>query len=1466
MLKYLQGRHCKALVIFLTFIMVISVPFGTVQTYASDGGQLTGTLSEEVIEVGTAQELADAINSVPNGGTIRLTQNIYYSKGIEVNNKKVTLDLGSYTLNVYVEKATGLKVGAGGEVDLTGTGKLNVSGQPYGVYVEGVGSKAEVSSASGSGSSGIGAYALNGGQITVNGSVWGQNVGAYSIQGGNIIVTNGEVSGGIGAEASGEASFIEIIGNVKGTYTHGVKASHSGQITVHGMVTSTSQDGVYAELGGEIQVNGNVEGRQNGASVGGSDLSGKYGRVHIVGNVTGLGDYGVYVTNGGTAVIDGDVTGWISGAYCVKGEITVNGNVSGNDNGVTAGIENSTITVKGNVIANSSNAVGAVIGNYGLVSSTGTVSGTIIIDGEIQSKKDYIKINDVIKDGTPESRDAVSGLSGYYSYSEVNPYPTETGGDVYATSVVFVKAPLSGMVCQIGDDEYPTLSEALGAVKNGETIKLLQDITHTEPIIIENKNINFDLGDYNLLLDLSADDSSDPALRVEGGGKLNLIGNGIGQLNVKKGKNTAISIFGANSAATVNNVEVLNQGLAVNMYGSGSALDGGTLTVNGNIKAENGRGISVNAKNGKITVNGNITARLSGVDIDSNPNTEVIVNGDLTVSDKIPEYEYTTRGIHAYGNTKVTVTGNLTVEGVDVYGIQALGSTIKIGENVVSWGAGVEASYGGKVTIDGSLVAGSPFIKVGNTEKTAADVTEPTTKSGYLTYSDEVSSVWIGSVGGPVATTPTEPQNFTATPGDAEVTLNWTAPANDGGAEISRYEVSRDNGTTWVIADTSTSHTFTGLNNGTEYTFKVRAVNSAGNGAEVSVVATPEAAPVVTHTVRFFNEGSLYASKNTTSGSAIGVDWPNNPTKSGSTFGGWFTGQNGTGDEYTNTTIITADVDLYAKWTSNSNSGGSNGGSNGGNSGGSSGGSSGGGGGSSGSSTPPSQSYEADVKSERGTETTLPVTVNENEGNVSLDVDSQIFHQGNTVVTIPSVPDIDTYLIGIPVPDLSKPDGVSTLTLNTDTARIVVPSNMLTEVEGTEGNKAQITISRGDKSTLPEELKTIIGDRPLIQITLKIDGKETSWRNPKAPVTIAIPYTPTTEELARPEHITVWYIDDSGRVEAMNGQYDQASSTVIFTTTHFSYYGVVYEPVIRLAGGDRVETSLRIAQAIYPDKFNQAVLATADNYPDALAGSVLAYQLDAPLLLVGSSEKDQAKVLSYLKANLKAEGTVYILGGSGVISQSFVDKINLGTATKSIWISGKDRYDTSVKIAEQLKVKTGTPVILASGENYPDALAVSSIAAAKQYPILLVRKEELSEVVSQELSLIKPSKIYIIGLEGAISPAVVSQVAQITDLSAENIIRIGGANRYATSLAIAEYFNLGREIICLATGRNYPDALAGSVYAAKHKAPIILTDSTLPVQTANFIKLRKPAEIIIFGGEAVIGKPIEEQLKILIKK
>ncbi len=399
-----------------------------------------------------------------------------------------------------------------------------------------------------------------------------------------------------------------------------------------------------------------------------------------------------------------------------------------------------------------------------------------------------------------------------------------------------------------------------------------------------------------------------------------------------------------------------------------------------------------------------------------------------------------------------------------------------------------------------------------------------------------------------------------------------------------------------------------------------------------------------------------------------------------------------------------------------------------------------------------------------------------------------------------------------------------------------------------------------------------------VKVTLYYAGTERNKAAGKTPDTVvALPsiagfkpsnnQDPQTSDSSGAYGFMVFPTTDYYIVATKDG-YDPYTSPTISVEQEIVHWDFKMSPttsgVIRLAGRSRVDTALAIAQAEYTGKISNVILATADNYPDALAGSVLAYKLNAPILLVGSSEADQAKVLNYLKSNLDPAGTVYILGGTAAVSSAMENKVAASGFNHITRIGGADRYETSVKIADQLAVKTGTPVVLVTGENYPDGLSVSSVAAQMQLPILLVQKDGISSAVAQEIAAIKPAKVYIIGGEAAIGTAVANQAAQITGLAQTNIVRIGGADRYATSLDVARYFNLAGQDVCVATGDNFPDALAGSVYAAAHNAPIVLADGSLPDQVMNYLKSKNLTGATIFGGEAVVSKGIEQQLRQLV--
>lgn len=195
----------------------------------------------------------------------------------------------------------------------------------------------------------------------------------------------------------------------------------------------------------------------------------------------------------------------------------------------------------------------------------------------------------------------------------------------------------------------------------------------------------------------------------------------------------------------------------------------------------------------------------------------------------------------------------------------------------------------------------------------------------------------------------------------------------------------------------------------------------------------------------------------------------------------------------------------------------------------------------------------------------LPITVNVGTNTASVNVDAQMgglmAGGANKTIKMPSIPGVSSYSLGVPVAYLTTSSGGS-LTFGTNTGSITLPADMLAGVPGASGKAAQINIGKGDKTALSTEAQSKIGNRPIIQLSLTLDGVKTEWNNPNAPVSISIPYQPTPEELANPDSIVIWNIDGSGELICIsNGHYEAATGTVTFETTHFSFYAVGYHPV-----------------------------------------------------------------------------------------------------------------------------------------------------------------------------------------------------------------------------------------------------------------------------------------------------------------
>lgn len=189
-------------------------------------------------------------------------------------------------------------------------------------------------------------------------------------------------------------------------------------------------------------------------------------------------------------------------------------------------------------------------------------------------------------------------------------------------------------------------------------------------------------------------------------------------------------------------------------------------------------------------------------------------------------------------------------------------------------------------------------------------------------------------------------------------------------------------------------------------------------------------------------------------------------------------------------------------------------------------------------------------------------------------------------------------------------------------------------------------------------------------------------------------------------------------------------------------------------------------------------------------------------------------------------------------------------------ISGASRYNTAVEISKSGWEKAET-VILARGDNFPDALAGAPLAYKLNAPILLTDQSSLSFATKEEMKRLGAKKVIILGGSSAVS----IQVADDVKALGIKVERIYGNGRSETANEIAKKLGKSNKVI-LAYGYNFPDALAIASYAAQNGYPILLTNKNdIASSTRKLVKEFGKDQVIVVGGESVITKKMIQSLE-----
>jgi putative cell wall-binding protein len=294
-------------------------------------------------------------------------------------------------------------------------------------------------------------------------------------------------------------------------------------------------------------------------------------------------------------------------------------------------------------------------------------------------------------------------------------------------------------------------------------------------------------------------------------------------------------------------------------------------------------------------------------------------------------------------------------------------------------------------------------------------------------------------------------------------------------------------------------------------------------------------------------------------------------------------------------------------------------------------------------------------------------------------------------------------------------------------------------------------------------------------------------------------------------------------------------------------------PVERVAGESRIETAVEASRRIFGIA-KSAVIASARDYPDALAAAPLAARLEAPVLLVGDELEDAVAHELWRIGAVEA----VVVGGPAAVSEDVDGELaDLGLEVRRV--AGGDRYETAAEVAAEVGFERGEAYV-ASGVEFADALAAAAVAAGEQVPILLTAPDRVPEPTRELLAGL--ARTWVVG-----GPRAVAERAA-ADLP--NPTRLAGPDRYATSLAVADHGlrrGASSEHVLVASGRTFPDALAGGPLAALGprggvgRGLVVLTDPRDPGPAATWLAGQAVRQAMVLGGTQALPASVDAQLR-----
>jgi SpoIID/LytB domain protein len=180
---------------------------------------------------------------------------------------------------------------------------------------------------------------------------------------------------------------------------------------------------------------------------------------------------------------------------------------------------------------------------------------------------------------------------------------------------------------------------------------------------------------------------------------------------------------------------------------------------------------------------------------------------------------------------------------------------------------------------------------------------------------------------------------------------------------------------------------------------------------------------------------------------------------------------------------------------------------------------------------------------------------------------------------------------------------------------------------------------------------------------------------------------------------------------------------------------------------------------------------------------------------------------------------------------------------------GKDRYETAILVSREAYPDTAPAVVVAKGDDFPDALAAAPLARAYGGPVILTPSAGLTTAVKAELQRLDPAKVFFVGLSSKVLSEVKGALPHVLE---DDFVRLVGANRYETATLIAQELKKksgSAQMVAMVPGDNFPDALSVAPLAANKGWAILLTPQAgpLPAVTSSAFKTLGATSALVVG-------------------